>query len=393
MREILESHPVANLKKELAKLKKSLNYSKLKKSELIDLMMKPNLRDNFKHLKMYVKPTPKAKPTPKPKPAPKPKPKPAPKPKAKPAPKPKEQPKPKPAPKPKEQPKPKPAPEPKPEPKKENTEADRFYENLNDFLKGSKRQVNNLRKNFTIDENTIKKIFEAQSFKDFFPTPKICVDKLPVQRCNKILEGTAGLGSVVYYMKKRFPNLEVVANELEKDFIPIIKKYNPGVKVINQDFFKLNDKFDCIFLNPPFSRGGRVGKRFGGNKGAPFYFDFLFHAVNMIKDLGKGYSKNIYFISPPIHTLDKKKNITLNEFLTNIRMTKKQLVELLNKYGDLKTNEKEINQAIKDEDFDEILMRNEKFGLGYINEIRKIGTCSGFGGTGQRAEMYDIELI
>ncbi len=56
MREILESHPVANLKKEVGKLKKSLNYSKLNKKELIDLMMKPNLINNFKHLKMYVKP-------------------------------------------------------------------------------------------------------------------------------------------------------------------------------------------------------------------------------------------------------------------------------------------------------------------------------------------------
>ena len=76
MRQILESHPIANLKKEVGKLKKSLNYSKLNKKELIDLMMKPNLRDNFKHIKMYVKPerkkpAPKAKPAPKPKPAPK----------------------------------------------------------------------------------------------------------------------------------------------------------------------------------------------------------------------------------------------------------------------------------------------------------------------------------
>jgi len=56
MRQILESHPVANLKKELAKVKKSLNYSKLKKAQLVDLMLKPNLINNFRHLKMYVKP-------------------------------------------------------------------------------------------------------------------------------------------------------------------------------------------------------------------------------------------------------------------------------------------------------------------------------------------------
>ena len=102
MREILESHPISNLKAELRKLKTSLNYSKLKKAELINLMMKPNIRDNFKHLKMYVKPErkkPERKPKPKPAPKPKEQPKPKPAPKLKPAPKPKEEPKPKEAPK------------------------------------------------------------------------------------------------------------------------------------------------------------------------------------------------------------------------------------------------------------------------------------------------------
>ena len=52
-REILRSHPVRNLKAELRKLKKSLNYGKLRKEELIDLMMKN--KDKFQHIKMYKK--------------------------------------------------------------------------------------------------------------------------------------------------------------------------------------------------------------------------------------------------------------------------------------------------------------------------------------------------
>tara|TARA_R110002012_G_scaffold231734_1_gene404424 strand:- start:76 stop:531 length:456 start_codon:yes stop_codon:yes gene_type:complete len=72
-REILESHPVVNLKKELAKVKKSLNYGKLTKSGLVDLMLKN--KQHFNHIKKYEAP-PRAAPKPKPK---KPEPKPTPK--------------------------------------------------------------------------------------------------------------------------------------------------------------------------------------------------------------------------------------------------------------------------------------------------------------------------
>lgn len=60
-REILNSHPIRNLKAEIRKVKKTLNYSKLTKDEIVDLMMKN--KDNFKHIKMYEKPARKtAKP-------------------------------------------------------------------------------------------------------------------------------------------------------------------------------------------------------------------------------------------------------------------------------------------------------------------------------------------
>lgn len=53
-REILNSHPIRNLKAELRKLKKSFNFSKLTKDELIDLMMEK--KDKFNHIEMYEKP-------------------------------------------------------------------------------------------------------------------------------------------------------------------------------------------------------------------------------------------------------------------------------------------------------------------------------------------------
>jgi hypothetical protein len=81
--EILKTYSVVELKREIGKARLK-NYSKLKKAEVVALMMKN--KERFHHLKGKSK-APKAKPAPKPKakPAPKPKAKPAPKPKAKPA--------------------------------------------------------------------------------------------------------------------------------------------------------------------------------------------------------------------------------------------------------------------------------------------------------------------
>ena len=60
-KEILQSHPVKNLKAELRKVKKTLNYGKLKKDELIKLMLKPENINFFKHIKMFMPPPRKPK--------------------------------------------------------------------------------------------------------------------------------------------------------------------------------------------------------------------------------------------------------------------------------------------------------------------------------------------
>lgn len=50
-KKILESHPVSVLKKEISKTNIK-GYSKMKKSEIIDLMMKPEHKDKFHHIEM-----------------------------------------------------------------------------------------------------------------------------------------------------------------------------------------------------------------------------------------------------------------------------------------------------------------------------------------------------
>ncbi len=59
----LESHPIANLKKEISKTNIK-GYSKMKKPEVVELMLKN--KDRFHHIKKYVKPTSEPKPKPKP---------------------------------------------------------------------------------------------------------------------------------------------------------------------------------------------------------------------------------------------------------------------------------------------------------------------------------------
>ena len=53
-REILESHSVTVLKKEIGKTN-IRGYSKMKKSEVIELMMKPEHKDRFHHIQMAEK--------------------------------------------------------------------------------------------------------------------------------------------------------------------------------------------------------------------------------------------------------------------------------------------------------------------------------------------------
>ena len=61
MREIFNSHPVSVLKKEISKTNIK-GYSKMKKAQIVDLMMKN--KERFKHIKMAEKkaPAPAKKP-------------------------------------------------------------------------------------------------------------------------------------------------------------------------------------------------------------------------------------------------------------------------------------------------------------------------------------------
>ena len=275
-------------------------------------------------------------------------------------------------------------------------QAEIFYKNLNDYLRGSKRQINYLRSlNPLITEEQIKKIFEGQQYKDFFPTPVKCLELFDFGFTNNLLEGTAGLGSVVHYINNKYPEINLSANELDEEFSKIVKVYNPSVNVMNKDFLKLKpeNKYDGIFLNPPFSKFGRGGKNVGMKGGKrPFYFEFLYKALTLLKDLGQPYQKTIYFISPAIvkGEMRNDESFYVEEFLRNANLGKDYMKEIHKKYfgKELKDKDlKELKEGEKDigniEGFEDTPLEN-------IRQIQRVGTCSGFGGTNAKAEMYEI---
>ncbi len=272
--------------------------------------------------------------------------------------------------------------------------ADKFYNNLGTILKGSKRGMGLLEKEFGFSKEGIEKVFEGQHIEDFFPTPDECLKVYNKQfkDANNMLEGTAGLGSVVHYAERVSGTTKITANELNKFFIPVIKKFNPRVDVMNKDFFDIElSPYDLIFLNPPFSKGGRYGGKLGG-KDSKFYYNFLFHTIIQLNRHKEKISKNpiytLLFISPQ-----------LTEGANEKTDTPILLEKMFKKMGHNKINEILKNANIKEiskSQYKELTEEGEIEGREDIQDlldpiqIQNVGKCSNFGGTGVTAMEYIV---
>ena len=180
--------------------------------------------------------------------------------------------------------------------------ADDFYKNLNVLLNRSPYgAVKEFVDKYQLTEDNLLKIYEAKSSADFFPTGYDMVkqifdsDNHYVRDDYNFLEGTAGLGNVGYWAQKINPNLKITMNELDTNNYEIMKLFNKrddNMTLINKDFFtidnKQTDKYDLIFLNPPF---GTIA-----NKNPQLWFMFLLKALHMLQH-NKGVAE-ILFISP-----------------------------------------------------------------------------------------------
>ena len=180
--------------------------------------------------------------------------------------------------------------------------ADDFYKNLNVLLNRSPYgAVKEFVNKYQLTEENLLKIYEAKSSADFFPTgydmvKQIFDSDIHYRRDEyNFLEGTAGIGNVGYWAQKINPNLKITMNELDTNNYEIMKLFNKrddNMKLIHKDFFtidnKQTDKYDLIFLNPPF---GTIA-----NKNPQLWFMFLLKALHMLQH-NKGVAE-ILFISP-----------------------------------------------------------------------------------------------
>ena len=361
MKKILETHSATTLKSEIAKTNIK-GYSKMKKDEIIKLMLKH--QERFRHIKPLEKAprkvAPKKDPKTEKKVAPK---KEAPKPVAK-----KEAPKPVPK---KEAPKPvakKEAAKPV-APKLTKVEGDIDFEDLfKELGKGfqSRRNIQTFRKKY--GEKLVAEIFDSRLGRDFYSTPPHCILEHPelveeIQKSENIFEPTAGLGALVYTaLRAGASRSQIKANDIVPEFADFIRK-NFKVDTTNKDYLKTdykNNNFDLIMINPPFSGPG--------NK--QFYFDFFYKSLQVMRQSKKKVTSMI-FISPKLGETRRGDDLLLEEDFT---LTEKKKKEYYKKYG-----------------FEDFIIDDEATSI--ASQIREIGECKDFGGAAVRTKVYLVNFF
>jgi predicted RNA methylase len=99
---------------------------------------------------------------------------------------------------------------------------------------------------------------------DFYPTPVKTIqtffNNYPLFYKARILEPCAGNGNFCYEIKKRYPSY-IVANEIREEEYPNL--IDCADEVYHEDFLSLEieDKFDYIITNPPFSLAQEIIER------------------------------------------------------------------------------------------------------------------------------------
>ena len=91
-----------------------------------------------------------------------------------------------------------------------------------------------------------------------FILPKYYTDRV-------ILEPSAGMGSILFYILKQDKHKSLSAVELDHNMANFIKEQFPTVKIESKTFLKtstLNNNYDTIICNPPFTYSSMIkGKR------------------------------------------------------------------------------------------------------------------------------------
>jgi Methyltransferase small domain len=90
---------------------------------------------------------------------------------------------------------------------------------------------------------------------DYFPTPISLAEKLVVLGSLKpgmrVLEPSAGNGAIAQVIRERCPTVRLQVCEADSTLRRVLEL--KGFEVIGADFIRLENEWDCIIANPPFS--------------------------------------------------------------------------------------------------------------------------------------------
>jgi len=229
---------------------------------------------------------------------------------------------------------------------------------------------------------------------DFFPTPNDCVERfygyLPKQYTKNasFLEGSAGLGSVSYWFHKKYPEMKIQSNELSDVLFEYMDKILPtNIERTNMDFFDINQRYDYIFLNPPFAK--------------KIWVKFLLHTLQMLNSNAKtrdwGYDEMRLFLIVPKSKGIEKDIVFDNwrELIKALGIPNKCFVDFVNELSGKNFKLSEFKKYMDDDDYnddDDSIVEYIK-NKHYFTFCDYIGDYKGFGGTFATTSMFVIDIF
>lgn len=121
----------------------------------------------------------------------------------------------------------------------------------------------------------LERSFITKKIDGFFPTPQPLIDRMfemaKVFENETILEPSAGLGHIATAIQQKYPNNELNVIEVNHSLSEVLTA--KGLKTDNCNFLDTTEKYDVIFMNPPFEKHQDI--------------DHVKHAFNLLKSGGR----------------------------------------------------------------------------------------------------------
>lgn len=110
-----------------------------------------------------------------------------------------------------------------------------------------------------LTQRQLERGLKVMPVQELYPTPKYLADRMAelarLRPGQKILEPSAGTGSLLESILSVDPMADCTAMEIEDVLCQHLRKTFPNVKVLHDNFFitsKLDKGYDRILMNPPF---------------------------------------------------------------------------------------------------------------------------------------------